>query len=281
MTNAKLSAILLVATLGWIAVLYYPTPSRIKDGILRSYASEIQSLSGSIEANRKTREKIYLEWKQQDESLSGSINAEKARSKKLTICLAAQSMDCEKWKQEAMLSLIPQAHAENTSNAERDNATPRSGIPERSQAECSIGTGSHDVRSLAKDHPGVAGWKNNNPSGITLGSKELERAFDSVWVLWYVGTARPAREWSNYYGFLDLENGMRAKLLIVKRSYKGSSIASYLRVWGTDAINTHLDTSRLIASLSDDDLLSLMKGQIRKESGSLSEYIFDNVIICQ
>lgn len=59
---------------------------------------------------------------------------------------------------------------------------------------------------------------------------------------------------------------MKAKLLIVKRSYKNSSIASFLRVWGTDAINTHLGQERLIASLSDSELLSLMKLQIQKES---------------
>lgn len=180
MKYAKIIGILLITTVGGLAVLYYPTDARVKSNILSGYSREIQTLTTAIETDRKEREKIYLEWKRQDESLSGSINEKKARSEKVQLCLDAQSMNCESGKKEDMLSLIPQAHAENTSNAERDNATPRSGIPERPQAECSIGTGSHDVRSLAKDHPGVAGWKNNNPSGITLGSKDLERAFDSV-----------------------------------------------------------------------------------------------------
>ena len=74
---------------------------------------------------------------------------------------------------------------------------------------------------------------------------------------------------------------MRAKLLIIKRSYKNSSIESYLRVWGTDSINSGLDTSRTIASLSDDELLTLTRKQIQKESGSLSDYIFKNVVICK
>ena len=149
-----------------------------------------------------------------------------------------------------------------------------------SKINCSIGTGSHDVRSLAKNYPWVAWWKNNNPSWITLGSKELERAFDNAWILWTVWTARPAKEWSNYYWFPDLENWMRAKLLIIKRSYKNSTIDQYLRVWGTDSIESSLDGKRTIASLSDDELLLLTRKQIQKESGSLSNYIFTNVVIC-
>ena len=74
---------------------------------------------------------------------------------------------------------------------------------------------------------------------------------------------------------------MKAKLLIIKRSYKNHSIASYLRVWGTDGINTHIDTKRAIASLSDDELLTLIRSQIRKESGALSDYIFEHVIRCE
>jgi hypothetical protein len=73
---------------------------------------------------------------------------------------------------------------------------------------------------------------------------------------------------------------MRAKLLIIKRSYKNSTIDQYLRVWGTDSINTSLNGKRTIASLSDDELIALTRKQIQKESGSLSNYIFNNVIIC-
>jgi len=149
-----------------------------------------------------------------------------------------------------------------------------------SKTICTIGTGSHNVRSLAKNYPWVAWWKNNNPSWITLGSKELEKSFDDAWILWTVGTARPSKEWSNYYWFPDLENWMKAKLLIIKRSYKNYSIESYLRVWWTDSINTSLDIKRTITSLSDEELILLTRKQIQKESGSLSNYIFNNVIVC-
>lgn len=160
------------------------------------------------------------------------------------------------------------------------NATGGIAPESPSKINCSIGTGSHDVRSLAKNYPWVAWWKNNNPSWITLGSKELEKAFDNAWILWTVWTARPAKEWSNYYWFPDLENWMRAKLLIIKRSYKNSTIDQYLRVWGTDSIESILDGKRTIASLSDDELIALTRKQIQKESGSLSNYIFTNVVIC-
>lgn len=161
------------------------------------------------------------------------------------------------------------------------NATGGTAPVPPSKIICTIGTWSHDVRQLSKNYPWVAGWKNNNPSWITLGSKKLEKSFDEAWILWTVWTARPAKEWSHYYWFPDLENWMKAKLLIIKRSYKTSTIAQYLRVWGTDSINTSLDTNRLISSLSDEELILLTMKQIQKESGSLSDYIFKNVITCK
>ena len=148
--------------------------------------------------------------------------------------------------------------------------------------QCKIGTGSHDVRHLAKNYPGVAAWKNNNPSGITLGSKALQQAFDAQGIKWAVGTKRPANEWNRYYGFPDLENGMKAKLLIIKRSYKEVTISNYLKIWGTDNIPTTLDQSRKIWSLTDSELLSFLKLQIQKESGkAFADYVYTNVITCK
>jgi hypothetical protein len=97
MKYAQIIGILLITTIGGlIAALYYPTDSRVKSGILSGYNSEIQTLTESIEADRKERERIYLEWKQEDDSLSGSITTKKIRFEKVKTCLAAQSMDCEK-----------------------------------------------------------------------------------------------------------------------------------------------------------------------------------------
>ncbi len=113
MKYAKIIGILLITTVGGLAVLYYPTDARVKSSILSGYSREIQTLTEAIETDRRERARIYSEWKERDESLSGSINERKARSEKVQLCLDAQSMDCEKGKQEAMLSLIPRTYAES------------------------------------------------------------------------------------------------------------------------------------------------------------------------
>lgn len=242
MTNVQISiTVFILAMMVWWNY-WYNSPQRVYARQEIIYNSELEELSWSIqEAKRK-------------------IESWTIRIQKLKKCIDNKSIVCNVENSTTTGSVIP--------------------VPP-SKTICTIGTGSHDVRSLAKNYPWVAWWKNNNPSWITLGSKQLEKAFDEAWILWTVWTARPANEWSNYYWFPDLENWMKAKLLIIKRSYKSSTIAQYLRVWGTDGINTHLDTSRTIASLSDDELLLLTRKQIQKESGTLSNYIFNNVIICK
>lgn len=148
--------------------------------------------------------------------------------------------------------------------------------------QCSIDTGSHDVRQYAKFHPWIAAFKNNNPSGITMWSTALQNEFDRQGIQWEKGTLRPANEWNRYYAFPDLENGMRAKLLIIKRSYKDSTISQFLARWWTDSIPTTLDKNRKIGSLTDSELLSFLRLQIQKESGkAFADYVYNNVIICK
>jgi len=272
-------ALLAIATTGILMIQNYTSAASVWNRQEKIYQERLSTLSGSIQALRAERTEAERLYREKDTALSGSINTAKDEYGRIEICLQSRSIDCENADKQAMFSLIPATYAQ--SNSWTDSLAPASEVPKRtSESLCAIGTWSHDVRSLAVNYPWVAGWKNNNPSGITLGSKALEKSFDEAGILWYVWTARPAKEWSNYYGFPDLENGMRAKLLIIKRSYKNHSIASYLRVWGTDGINTHIDTKRAIASLSDDELLTLIRSQIRKESGALSDYIFDHVIRC-
>jgi len=159
-------------------------------------------------------------------------------------------------------------------------STAKSVLPSWSY-QCSIGTGSHDVRQYAKFHPWIAWWRNNNTSWITMGSTALQNEFDRQGIQWEKGTLRPANEWNRYYAFQDLENGMRAKLLIIKRSYKDSTISQFLARWWTDSIPTTLDKNRKIGSLSDSELLSFLRLQIQKESGkAFADYVYENVIIC-
>ena len=132
--------------------------------------------------------------------------------------------------------------------------------------QCSIGVWSHDVRQYAKFHTWIAAWKNNNTSWITMGSTALQNEFDRQGIQWEKGTLRPANEWNRYYAFPDLENGMRAKLLIIKRSYKDSTISQFLARWWTDSIPTTLDKNRKIGSLSDSELLSFLRLQIQRKA---------------
>ena len=160
-------------------------------------------------------------------------------------------------------------------------STAKSVLPSWSY-QCSIGTGSHDVRQYAKFHPWIAWWRNNNTSWITMGSTALQNEFDRQGIQWEKGTLRPAIEWNRYYAFPDLENGMRAKLLIIKRSYKDSTISQFLVRWWTDSIPTTLDKNRKIGSLSDSELLSFLRLQIQKESWkAFADYVYNNVIICK
>ncbi len=160
-------------------------------------------------------------------------------------------------------------------------STAKSVLPSWSY-QCSIGTGSHDVRQYAKFHPWIAWWRNNNTSWITMGSTALQNEFDRQGIQWEKGTLRPANEWNRYYAFPDLENGMRAKLLIIKRSYKDSTISQFLARWWTDSIPTTLDKNRKIGSLSDSELLSFLRLQIQKESWkAFADYVYNNVIICK
>lgn len=236
----------------------------------------IISYSGSIERVSEGNEAIkYSQWE------ADCISKFKNEDEQFTCWMSGA--DYIKYKPAYKLKWDP---VENNFRKFKNNVvkTTASGsvIPEApSQIKCSIGTGSHDVRPLAYKYPWVAWWKNNNPSWITLWSKALEKEFDNANILWFVWSARPANEKSFYYGFPDLENGMKAKILIIKRSYKNSTVKSYLKIWGTDSIESDIDRNRTIWDLSDTELLSIIRSQIKKESGSLSDYIFNNIIICK
>jgi N-acetylmuramoyl-L-alanine amidase len=133
MKYAQIIGILLITTVGGLAVLYYPTDARVKSSILSGYSREIHTLTTAIETDRKERERIYLDWKRQDESLSGSITEKKGRSEKVQLCLDAQSMDCESGKKEAMLSLIPRTYAESITQG--TGTTPQVVPPERTGSQ--------------------------------------------------------------------------------------------------------------------------------------------------
>lgn len=287
-TKTKITLIISAIIIALIWIIYafktYSNPEAVWSRHKAEQEAKIAQNEREIASLRAER----IELQRRDDILSGSINELKEENAKIKNCLDYGVLQCE--KVEKWLSIVPKVSAGTnvwTSNGGATmvnwtaDSTPVSAEPWYNKIQCAIGTGSHDVRHLAKNYQWVAGWKNNNPSGITLGSKALEKAFDDAGIKWFVGTARPKNEGSHYYGFPDLENGMKAKLLIIKRSYKNHTIASYLRIWWTDEIPTEISKSRTIGSLSDSELISLIKPQIRKESGKdFTDFIFANVLIC-
>lgn len=287
-TKTKITLIISAIIIALIWIIYafktYSNPEAVWSRHKAEQEAKIAQNEREIASLRAER----IELQRRDDTLSGSINELKEENAKIRNCLDYGVLQCE--KVEKWLSIVPKVSAWAivwTSNGGATmvnwtaDSTPASAEPWYNQVQCAIGTWSHDVRHIAKNYPWVAGWKNNNPSGITLGSKALEKAFDDAGIKWFVWTARPKNEGSHYYGFPDLENGMKAKLLIIKRSYKNHTISSYLRIWWTDEIHTEIPKSRTIGSLSDSELISLIKPQIRKESGKdFTDFIFNNVLIC-
>ena len=288
-TKTKITIIISAIIIALIWIFYAFQKYSAPEAVWSRYKAEQEAKIAQNEREIASLRAERTELQRRDDTLSGSINELKKENAKIKNCLDYGILQCE--KVEKWLSLIPSVSAGKnvwTSNGGvimvnwTADSTPVSAVPVSNTIQCAIGTWSHDVRHLAKNYPWVAGWKNNNPSGITLGSKALEKAFDDAGIKWFVGTARPKNEGSHYYGFSDLENGMKAKLLIIKRSYKNHTIASYLRIWGTDEIPTTLSRTRTIGSLSDSELISLIKPQIRKESGKdFTDFIFEKVLICK
>lgn len=288
-TKTKITLIISAIIIALIWIIYAFKTYSNPEAVWSRYKAEQEAKIAQNEREISSLRAERIELQRRDDILSGSINELKEENTKIKNCLDYGVLQCE--KVEKWLSIVPKVSAWAivwTSNGGATmvnwtaDSTPASAVPVRStEIQCAIGTGSHDVRHLAKNYPWVAGWKNNNPSGITLGSKALEKAFDDAGIKWFVGTARPKNEGSHYYGFPDLENWMKAKLLIIRRSYKNATISAYLTKWWTDEISTEISKSRTIGSLSDSELISLIKPQVRKESGKdFTDFIFENVLIC-
>lgn len=66
-----------------------------------------------------------------------------------------------------------------------------------------------DLRSLAKKYPNEASLKNNNPAGITY-FPEFANTLTRHGVDFYKWTPRPRWEGRNYFGFNNMEDGMKA-----------------------------------------------------------------------
>ncbi len=129
------------------AIFFYKnTPS---DKNREIFAQEKILLETQIAKERKIRaekkeiqEKLYAEWQKADKELEASINEKKERLEAVKTLLGEKSG-----------GIIPTANAETTQEL-NGNGEPTIAEPQRkTEIQCAIGTGYHDVRHLAKNYP--------------------------------------------------------------------------------------------------------------------------------
>ena len=99
-----------------------------------------------------------------------------------------------------------------------------------------FGGWNYDLREYAHLHPREASLKNNNPSGLTYNNTFM-RTLQRNGIIAERGTARPSREWWNYFGFPNIWEGIKAHNLLwdikINRQ-KNNTLWSLLSTWAVD-----------------------------------------------
>ncbi len=142
-------------------------------------------------------------------------------------------------------------------------------------------TGSHDYRQYSHLHPWVAGWKNNNPSGLTWWvSNTLKWLWNDAWIDYKRGTARPKNEKGYYILFGSVEHGIRAKMISIRERWWKATVSHFLAGWWTDSIKLSFPTDKLIMELSEQEFMELFVQQLKKESPwYISQLVKDWILI--
>ena len=142
-------------------------------------------------------------------------------------------------------------------------------------------TGSHDYRQYSHLHPWVAGWKNNNPSGLTWWvSNTLKWLWNDAWIDYKRGTARPKNEKGYYILFGSVEHGIRAKMISIRERWWKATVSHFLAGWWTDSIKLSFPTDKLIMDLSEQEFMELFVQQLKKESPwYISQLVKDWILI--
>lgn len=147
-----------------------------------------------------------------------------------------------------------------------------------------------DMTNLAGQYPNEARAKNNNPSGITRPmSKTLRAELEQSWIKFYMWSSRPANEWWHYVKFDTMDEGLKAKKIVLikwnmvirerlaKRVGTKNTKSNYEYADKIIA-SANIDWSKRFNDLTDDELDRLMMMQIRQESGGLyKELVARNV----
>ncbi len=93
-----------------------------------------------------------------------------------------------------------------------------------------------DLRWLKDKYPREASIKNNNPAWITY-NETFARTLSLHWIDYYIGTARPANEWWNYFWFPNMEEWMNAFNLLWEIKIKkmwDKPFSDFAKNWAVD-----------------------------------------------
>lgn len=153
-----------------------------------------------------------------------------------------------------------------------------------------------DMTHLADKYKNQARAKNNNPSWITWNEKFANPtpwsnayAFQEAGIQYVKGTPRPKRERikkngelipTYYVKFLTMDDGLRAKKIMLERSTTSIRNRLAKRVWHTDQASNYryadgilrdawIDGNKRFSELSESQKDMLMMKQIKQESGGL------------
>lgn len=268
----KYTYIIIALAIAIIAgVFYYTSPTQQWARQEKSYQEEINKLiqqNSSIEKGINTKLETINSLSGQIQTDKGFIKDNDSSIEKLQLCIKSKSVDCIKASKTAMLQLIPWAYA----------SEPQ---PWYKQRHSIVITGSHDYR-IYSDRNG-AGWKNNNPSGITWGvSNTLKDLWDTAWIKYSKWTPRPANEKWYYIFFNTVEDGLHAKMIAIRNRWSNATVTQYLAWWGTDNIVLSFDTSKKISDLTDGEFMELFVNQLKKETpGYISQLVSDGILVIQ
>jgi len=91
-------------------------------------------------------------------------------------------------------------------------------------------------QAVINAHPGVAAFKNNNPTGLTWGiSDGLKKMFDWAGISYQLWTARPKKEWGNYIKFASVSDWLAAYQLSLMHPGGKSNVDVYQRLYDWSA----------------------------------------------
>lgn len=123
-------------------------------------------------------------------------------------------------------------------------------------------------------------WKNNNPSGITYPvSPTLRNLWTDRGIRYEMWTPRPKVEWWNYYRFMTIEEGLRAKIVSIRERWEKATVAHFLGGWWTDHVDLSFDKSKTIAELTEEEFAELFIQQLKKESPWLVDQLVKDKIL--